>query len=295
MNDYELLDSGDGLKLERFGPVVLSRPAALAVWKTRKPALWRTATAAFDRKGGLTWRGREKLPGSWVVNLNGIQLKLSTTDFGHLGVFPETFAIWNRIGKSIKAACVNAAGQPQFLNLFAYSGGATLAAAKAGAACCHVDASKGMVAWAQENAALNGMTQAPIRWIVDDVHKFLEREIKRGRKYDAILVDPPSFGHGAKGELYKIERDLPKTLELLSRLLSPNPLFLLLTCHTPGFSPVVLANILRQFHSAGEVESGEMLLAGATDVFPLPSGTWAWWEPGKHAVREDGAAVRGRP
>jgi len=204
-------------------------------------------------------------------------LKLSSTDFGHLGVFPETFAIWNRISSSIKAARSTGRDRLQFLNLFAYSGGATLAAAKAGAACCHVDASRGMVSWAQENAALNDLTQAPIRWIVDDVHKFLEREIRRERMYDAILLDPPSFGHGAKGELYKIERDLPKTLDLLGRLLSPNPLFLLLTCHTPGFSPVVLENILRQFRRGGTVECGEMLLEGAPGVLQLPSGTWACW------------------
>jgi len=279
MTDYELLDSGNGSKLERFGRVTLSRPAALAIWHPQKPALWNQATAAFDRKGGLTWRGREKLPDSWVVNLHGVRLKLSTTDFGHLGVFPETFDIWDRIADAIKNRSNQTPGTPQFLNLFAYSGGATLAAAKAGAACCHLDASKGMVDWARENAALNGLENAPIRWIVDDVHKFLEREVRRGRVYDAILLDPPSFGHGAKGELYKIERDLPKTLDLLRQLLSPDPLFLMLTCHTPGFTPVVLANILRQFRKNGSVESGEMLLTGARDAMALPSGTWACWKP----------------
>jgi 23S rRNA (cytosine1962-C5)-methyltransferase len=279
MTDYELLDSGNGLKLERFGRVVTSRPGALALWQPQKPELWRTATAAFDRKGGLTWRGREKLPESWVVNLRGIRLKLSTTDFGHLGVFPETFDIWDRIAAAIKNRGSHADGPPRFLNLFAYSGGATLAAAKAGAECCHLDASKGMVEWARENAALNGLENAPVRWIVDDAHKFLEREVRRGRTYDAILLDPPSFGHGARGELYKIERDLPKTLDLLRPLLSAHPLFLILTCHTPGFSPVVLANLLRQFRADGAVESGEMLLTGAPDVFALPSGTWACWQP----------------
>ena len=277
MTDYELLDSGNGLKLERFGRVILSRPAALAIWQPQKPALWKTATAEFDRKGGLVWRGREKLPESWAVNLRGIKLKLSTTDFGHLGVFPETFDIWDRIEGAINTRKKNAAAAPQFLNLFAYSGGATLMAAKAGAACCHLDASKGMVEWARENAALNGLTDAPIRWIVDDVHKFLEREVRRGRVYDAVLLDPPSFGHGARGELYKIERDLPKTLDLIKPLLSSNPLFLMLTCHTPGFSPAILANILRQFSSGARVESGEMMLTGAPDVFKLPSGTWACW------------------
>ena len=275
MTDYELLDSGNGLKLERFGRIVLSRPSALAIWSPKKPALWRNATATFDRKGGLTWQGREKLPESWTVELRGIRFKLSTTDFGHLGVFPETFDIWDRITDSIKQA--NA--PIQFLNLFAYSGGATLAAAKAGAACCHLDASKGMVDWAKGNAVLNGLDKAPIRWIVDDVHKFLEREIRRSRTYDAVLLDPPSFGHGAKGELYKIEQDLSKTLDLIRPLLSKTPRFVMLTSHTPGFSPIILANILRSFRKEGSVESGEMILSGAPDVLTLPSGTWACWKP----------------
>ena len=275
MTDYELLDSGNGLKLERFGRIVLSRPSALAIWSPKKPALWRNATATFDRKGGLTWQGREKLPESWTVELRGIRFKLSTTDFGHLGVFPETFDIWDRITDSIKQA--NA--PIQFLNLFAYSGGATLAAAKAGAACCHLDASKGMVDWAKGNATLNGLDKAPIRWIVDDVHKFLEREIRRSRTYDAVLLDPPSFGHGAKGELYKIEQDLSKTLDLIRPLLSKTPRFVMLTSHTPGFSPIILANILRSFRKEGSVESGEMILSGAPDVLTLPSGTWACWKP----------------
>ena len=272
MTDYELLDSGNGLKLERFGRVILSRPAALAIWPPQKPALWRNATAAFDRKGGLSWHGREKLPDSWVVELRDIRLKLSTTDFGHLGVFPETFDIWDRIAAPIQKAKT----PPNFLNLFAYSGGATLAAAKAGAVCCHLDASKGMVDWARGNAALNGLDK--VRWIVDDVHKFLEREVRRDRTYDAVLLDPPSFGHGAKGELYKIERDLPRTLDLIRPLLSKNPLFVMLTCHTPGFSPIILANTLRAFRKDGSVESGEMLLTGSPDTLPLPSGTWACWK-----------------
>ena len=265
----------DRQKLERFGRIVLSRPSALAIWSPKKPALWRNATATFDRKGGLTWQGREKLPESWTVELRGIRFKLSTTDFGHLGVFPETFDIWDRITDSIKQA--NA--PIQFLNLFAYSGGATLAAAKAGAACCHLDASKGMVDWAKGNAVLNGLDKAPIRWIVDDVHKFLEREIRRSRTYDAVLLDPPSFGHGAKGELYKIEQDLSKTLDLIRPLLSKTPRFVMLTSHTPGFSPIILANILRSFRKEGSVESGEMILSGAPDVLTLPSGTWACWNP----------------
>jgi 23S rRNA (cytosine1962-C5)-methyltransferase len=165
----------------------------------------------------------------------------------------------------------------KFLNLFAYSGGATLAAAQAGASCCHLDASKGMVEWARENARLNQLEEVPIRWIVDDVIKFLRREVKRGNRYDAILLDPPSFGRGKKGELFKVEEQMLTTLELVHSVLSDEPLFVILTSHTPGFSPQVLHNLLAQFHAGGVHEHGEMLLTGAADCSPLPNGTWARW------------------
>lgn len=276
-NDYELLDSGNGRKLERFGDVILERPCAQAVWSPRNPGLWEKATASFDRSDGLNWTGREDMPKSWVVCINGIRMKLSSTDFGHLGVFPETRSLWDWITATLDEAGKKKGRQLQFLNLFAYSGGATLAAAKAGAACCHLDASKGMVEWARENAALNDLQDAPIRWIVDDVNKFLQREIRRERRYDAVLLDPPSFGRGRKGELYKIEKDLLDTLENAKAVLSDDPLFVLLTSHTPGFSPIVLRNLLKQMFGEGKVECGEMLLTGGTDVLELPNGNWARW------------------
>jgi 23S rRNA (cytosine1962-C5)-methyltransferase len=167
--------------------------------------------------------------------------------------------------------------EPRFLNLFAYSGGATLAAAQAGAHCCHLDASKGMVDWARENARLNQLQEAPIRWIVDDVIKFLRREVKRGNQYDAVLLDPPSFGRGKKGELYKIEESLMTTLDLVHRVLADDPSFVLLTSHTPGFSPIVLSNLLRQYNTGGAIECGEMLLAGRPGINDLPNGNWARW------------------
>jgi 23S rRNA (cytosine1962-C5)-methyltransferase len=275
MNEYELLDSGRGRKLERFGKITLDRPCAQAVWNRNRPALWKTADAFFTRKQGLEWRGRDQLPNSWIAEVSDVRMKLSTTDFGHLGVFPETRAMWEWIRTTIGQESKRRREPLNFLNLFAYSGGATLAAAQGGANGCHVDAAKGMVQWARENAALNKLEDHPIRWIVDDVNKFLGREIKRGRRYDAILLDPPSFGRGKGGELYKIEHALLETLELVKKVLSDRPCFVYLTSHTPGFTPIVLENLLQQLLGKGEVECGEMLLTGSEDVFAVPSGTWA--------------------
>jgi 23S rRNA (cytosine1962-C5)-methyltransferase len=275
MDGYELLDSGHGRKLERFGEITLIRPCAQAVWAPQHPGRWKQATARFDREGGLNWHSREKLPDQWVVTINGIRLRLSSTDFGHLGVFPETRAMWDWIGSAIARA--RKRREVSFLNLFAYSGGATLAAARAGAEACHLDASKGMVNWARENAKLNRLDQSPIRWIVEDANKFLGREARRGRTYDAVLLDPPSFGRGRGGELYKIEKDLMETLANVKAVLSDQPLFVILTSHTPGFSPIVLSHLLSQHFGPGAVESGEMLLTGSDDIFPVPSGNWARW------------------
>lgn len=276
-NEYELLDSGNGMKLERFGDVVLERPCAQAVWVPRSSNLWKNSDARFDRIGGHNWAGRGNLSNAWNVEINGVVMKLSATDFGHLGVFPETRELWAWIRATLKDEAEKRGRVLKFLNLFAYSGGATLAAAQAGAECCHLDASKGMVEWARENAALNHLQDAPIRWIVDDVIKFLNREVKRGNQYDAVLLDPPSFGRGKKGELYKIEESLMTTLDLVHQVLGSDPSFVLLTSHTPGFSPIVLGNLLRQYHAAGEVECGEMLLSGKPGVMDLPNGNWARW------------------
>jgi 23S rRNA (cytosine1962-C5)-methyltransferase len=282
-NGYALLDSGNGRKLERFGDIILARPCAQAVWEPLRSDLWPGASAAFDRAGGLTWHGREALPEAWVVSIDGIRMKLSTTDFGHIGVFPETRALWSWITAAVRRGADALGRAPNVLNLFAYSGGATLAAARAGAAVCHLDASRGMVEWARENARLNGLDGAPIRWIVDDVGKFLEREIRRARSYDAVILDPPSFGRGRKGELYKIEEDVVKTLHDVATLLRGTPLFTLLTSHTPGFSPIVLRNLLNRVLPAGRVACGEMLLTGAPGVLDVPNGNWARWTPaGNH-------------
>lgn len=277
--DYELLDSGDGRKLERFGPHVLSRPCAQAVWRpSLPPDPWARADAEFDREDGQRWRNRGALPDRWTIEIDGLRFRLSGTDFGHLGIFPEQRAQWQWIDRSVRAAAA-AGRRPTVLNLFAYSGGSTLAALRAGADVCHLDASRGMVQWARDNAALNGLADAPVRWIVDDAHKFLAREKRRGRSYDAVILDPPTFGRGAGGEVYKIERDLMTTLDLCRDVVSAAPLFVILSGHTPGFTPAILANVLRQSlgTAGGRIDQGEMLLTGAPGVAPVPNGTWARW------------------
>ena len=281
MKDYILLDSGNGRKLERFGSYVIDRPSAQTVWA---PHLlrekWDEADAYFTREGENQWILRKKLPEKWILETAGIRFQLSSTDFGHLGIFPEQNVFWEWIRQTLLKS---KRAQPlEVLNLFAYSGGVTLAAAQGGAKVCHLDASKGMVAWARENAALNGLEGAPIRWIIDDVFKFLMREKKRGRKYDAIILDPPSFGRGSQGEIFKIEEDILKLLQECNDLLSEDPLFMLFSCHTPGFTPLVLHHLLSQVlkDRKGSIDIGEMTLRGAPNVLPLPSGAFARWTCG---------------
>jgi len=261
--DYELLDSGDGRKLERFGKYVLARPCSQAMWRPEKPeAEWNRADASFDREDGNRWHGRSNLPKEWNITTADIKFKLGGTDFGHLGIFPEQRAQWRWIKEEVKRKSEEGRSRVAVLNLFAYSGGSTMAAALGGGEVCHLDASKGMVEWARENARLNGLGESPIRWIVDDAHKFMKREIRRGHKYDAIILDPPTFGRGAGGEMYKIERDLKETLGLVKELLSEKPAFVLFSSHTPGLSMQVAENILGQLWPKAELQSGEMLLEG---------------------------------
>ena len=271
---YSLMDSGNEQKLERFGDYVIVRPSSQAIWK---PELaknkWDEADALFTRDDGNRWIMRKKLPPTWTVEIEGLRFKLAPTDFGHLGIFPEHSNLWKEFVPLIqneKRVC-------NVLNLFAYSGGASLAAAKAGAKVCHLDASQGMVAWARENAALNKLEGAPIRWIVDDVIKFLGREIKRNVRYDGIILDPPSFGRGSQGEVFKIERDLPIILEMCRALLSDAPLFVILSSHTPGFTPLVMHHLLAQSMPKGKIEQGEMVVHAETG-FDLPSGNYAMWK-----------------
>ncbi len=265
---YELLDSGAGQKLERFGPHTLIRPCQQAVWQKEKPHLWADADAFFSREEGNKWTFRKKLPKEWMAQIGGVTFKISPTDFGHLGVFPEHADLWQWMRGRVQ--------EKRILNLFAYSGGVTLAAAQEGAQVCHLDASKGMVDWARENAQVNKLAKTPIRWIVDDALKFLRREIKRDSRYEGIILDPPTFGRGAKGEIFKIEEEIIPLLQLCRDLLSDRPLFVIFSCHTPGFTPLVMEHLLRQTIGKGHIEIGEMALH-SPGALSIPSGSFGRW------------------
>lgn len=275
-NSYQLIDSGHGRKLEKFGPYLLIRPCSQAVWK---PLLaqkeWDKADAQFSREPENKWIMKTSLPERWEIDVADIRFKISTTDFGHLGIFPEQRAFWEWIQSTLRER----SGPARVLNLFAYSGGSTLAAAKGGAEVCHLDASKGMVAWARENATLNKLEQAPIRWIIDDVNKFLGRELRRGSRYDGIILDPPTFGRGSKGELFKIEEEIIPLLASCRQLLTDKPLFMFFSCHTPGFTPLTMHHLMGQAMEglSGQIEVGEMTLEGPQGVLSVPSGTYAKW------------------
>ena len=273
-NEYELLDSGEGRKLERFGDVILSRPCDQASWEKQRSGMWEESAASFDRERGWQTCGNAELPSSWIVTINGIAMRLKPTPAGHLGVFPETRSLWDWITDTLESPDGERAN---VLNLFAHSGGATLAAARAGCSVCHLDSSRSMVKRARENAGLNQLDAAPIRWIVEDVGRFLDREIRRGREYDAIMLDPPSFGHGVKGEQYRIDADLAVTLGQCRALLTDEPAFVLLTSHTRGVTTAQLESLMGGVLGSGDIASGEMELTGASDVRPVRDGVWVRW------------------
>ena len=279
MQDYQLIDSGDGEKLEKFGPYLLVRPCAQAVWRKQLPSKnWQNADALFTREPSNSWTFNRPLPESWTIEVSGINFKISLTDFGHLGIFPEQANFWSWIQSKVKSS-LKQRSKVRVLNLFAYSGGSSLAAAKAGAEVCHLDAAKGMVSWARENAALSGLEAAPVRWIVEDVRKFLKRELNRGSFYDAIILDPPTFGRGAKGELFKIELEINNLLDLSRSLLTKNPLFVLFSCHSPGFTPIGMSQLLKPFQDkfSGSIDKGEMTIGDINKTFQIPSGSFARW------------------
>jgi len=273
---YQLLDSGDGRKLERFGSYILDRPASQAIWpKTQAPALWKTSHASFKRlneKEGQ-WQYHQKIPNSWVVHIDGIQLKLSPTPFGHLGLFPEHLSTWPWLKDSIKKIAQN---KPKVLNLFAYSGAATMASSLAGAHTTHLDASKPMVQWAKENAELNHLPKDSITWMLEDVNKYLKREVNRGKVYQGIILDPPTFGRGPNKELFKFEGDLIPMVELCLKVLDPKHGFMMISCHTPGVGPQGLINLMRSLLPTGShhIEAGEMISPGPNQC-DLPSGVFA--------------------
>lgn len=280
--DYEVLDTGMGEKLERWGKFVLRRPDPQTVWnKTAKSELWNKADGHYHRsnKGGGSWEFNGKLPESWKINFSPLSLKfiIRPTGFKHTGLFPEQAANWVWFSELIK----NAKRPINVLNLFAYTGGATVAAASAGASVCHVDSSKGMVLWAKENLAASNLAEKPVRFIVDDVNKFVEREIRRNKKYDAVIMDPPSYGRGPGGELWKIEDELFPLVAKCMRLLSDKPLFFLINSYTTGLAPTVCENILKLTlcnKFGGTASSGEIGIPVKNTDIILPCGASGRWQ-----------------
>ena len=270
--DYEVIDCSKGEKLERWGDYILVRPDPQVIWDTPlKEKGWHKMNAHYHRskKGGGEWEFFD-LPQQWSIHYRNLTFQLKPFSFKHTGLFPEQAANWDWFSELIKKA-----GRPvKVLNLFAYTGGATIAAAAAGASVTHVDASKGMVTWAKENAASSGLTDAPIRWIVDDCVKFVEREIRRGNHYDAIIMDPPSYGRGPKGEIWKIEESIHPLVKLCAQLLVDRPLFFLINSYTTGLQPAVLSYLigteLKRF--PGKVTADEIGLPVSSNGLTLPCG-----------------------
>ena len=272
--DYELLDCSGGEKLERWGKHLLVRPEPQAIWNTpREHPGWRDAAARYERSatGGGKWLS-SGLPSAWQISYEKLSFSVSLHNFKHTGLFPEQAVNWEYIIEKIK----NAGREISVLNLFAYTGGATLAAASAGARVCHVDAARGMVLRAKENAAKSGLEDMPIRWIIDDCTKFVEREIRRGRKYDALIMDPPSYGRGPSGEVWKLEEGLYDLVKLCAGVLSDEPLFLLINSYTTGLSPATLTYITRSI-LGGQAESSELGLPVTEGGFILPCGATCRW------------------
>jgi 23S rRNA (cytosine1962-C5)-methyltransferase len=274
--EYALIDAGDGMKLERWGEAVLARPEPQAVWPRQTPERWASADAVYHRSqtGGGEWTFARPLPALWEVRYHDLCFGVRPTGFKHTGLFPEQAVNWDFMRARIEAA----KAPVRVLNLFAYTGGATLACARAGAQVVHVDAAKGMVAWAQDNAKRSGLADAPIRYIVDDALKFVLREGRRGRRYDGIVMDPPSYGRGPGGEMFRFEADAYPLLEACVKLLSDNPLFFVLNSYTAGFAPDISANMLRCALKGGEVFS-ENIGLGMPSGMALPCGAVARWTP----------------
>lgn len=276
--DYELLDCSGGERLERWGNVVLIRPDPQVIWNTPKEhPLWHRADARYVRskEGGGHWECRRQLPEAWNINYKDLQFKISPTGFKHTGLFPEQAVNWDMMREKIAGA----GRSIKVLNLFAYTGGATLAVASAGASVCHVDAAKGMVHWARENAELSSLAERPIRWIVDDCAKFVEREIRRGNTYDAIIMDPPSYGRGPGGEVWKLEDQIYDLVKLCTGVLSDEPLFFLLNSYTTGLSASAMAYVLgvNMQKFGGGVSAEEIGIPVTASGMVLPCGSSAIW------------------
>ncbi len=278
--DYELLDCSDGERLERWGDIILIRPDPQVIWKTKKKhPLWKKANARYVRSnsGGGKWETFTRLPDEWGIKYNDLTFHIKTMGFKHTGLFPEQAVNWDYMTDIIKNA-----GRPvKVLNLFAYTGGATIACLKAGAAVTHVDASKGMVQWARENAALSGVSDKPVRWLVDDCIKFVQREIRRGNKYDIIIMDPPSYGRGPGGEIWKLEDEVYNFVSLCSEIVAEDALAMFINSYTTGLAPSVMQYILGSImvpQFGGKVTSDEIGIPVTSSKMVLPCGATAIWQ-----------------
>jgi 23S rRNA (cytosine1962-C5)-methyltransferase len=284
-DQYALLDFGGGRRLERFGQVLLDRPCPAAEGVAKgDPGLWEQADARFVRTEGKLgeWASERDLPERWTIRHGPVTLELKRTEFGHLGVFPEQAANWDwlarrRVRETHQPSLSSDLPPPRVLNLFAYTGGSTLAAAGAGAEVVHVDAARNVVAWARRNAELSGLADAPIRWVAEDAMKFVKRELRRGNSYDAAILDPPSYGHGRRGEVWRLSKHLPQLLRMLAEVTVGRRGWLLLTCHTPKFSPERLERLVLENLGPRHVSAEQMTLQTPSGRH-LPSGVVVRWE-----------------
>lgn len=278
--EYKILDMANGQKLEKWGDIILSRPDPQIIWKDQaRPEQWKKADAIYSRSktGGGSWRYNKKLPENWQIKYKDLTFNIKPMGFKHTGLFPEQAVNWDWMIEKIKKA----KREIRVLNLFAYTGGATVACLYAGASVCHVDSSKGMVSWAKENVQSSGLADKKVRYIVDDVNKFVAREIRRGNKYDAVIMDPPSYGRGANGEVWQFENNIYDLVELCKQVLSDNPLFFLINSYTTGISSSVLANIINLTIGKkykGQVNFGEVGLPMENSELVLPCGIYGRWE-----------------
>ncbi len=275
--DYELLDSGNGKKLERYGKVMLSRPDPQALWSPLLPlSQWSAANAIFVREGkNVQWKKDNDVPESWNINFGELVFDIRPSSFKHTGLFPEHLMNWEWMKEKIKKS----KRTPMVLNLFGYTGGASLACAQAGAEVTHVDGSKMAITWARKNQELSGLNDKPIRWILDDAILFLKREIKRGNRYDAIIMDPPAFGHGPKGEVWKIEEQFADLMDLCFKVLSDNPIFFVINGYASGYSPLAYQNNLIHLQETfgGIIESGELVIEESKTNRLLTCGIFGRW------------------
>ena len=277
--DYEILDMANGEKLERWGNIYLIRPDPQIIWKDKSyPNKWNMANARYNRSntGGGAWKYKKRLPESWQIKYKNLTFNIKPMGFKHTGLFPEQAVNWDWMIKKIK----DSKREINVLNLFAYTGGATVACLSAGAKVCHVDSSKGMTTWAKENVESSGLRDRPVRFIIDDVVKFVQREIRRGRKYDAIIMDPPSYGRGKNGEVWQFENNIADLVELCTKVLSDDPLFFLINSYTTGISSKVLENLLylNMKNYKGTISSGEIGLPMKDSKLVLPCGIYGRWE-----------------